>query len=198
MTTVNLPPLPDEPAAHMYPADLERFKFGEHTGDAFSIAVGSPDYGKSAPLFTADQMHEYARAALASAPAGKPIPDAHAVIERLLGVLREVGDYAHDHSTGPTVPDALWEIRAMAYEADDLAASVTPPAAAGEAWQPIETAPKDGSKLLLQIEDVDHPVVGFWSGSTWTLLAEWYPPWVKFLAWHPMAVLPASPVNQKD
>lgn len=31
--------------------------------------------------------------------------------------LREIGDFAHDHSTGPAVPDALWEVRAMAYEA---------------------------------------------------------------------------------
>jgi len=30
--------------------------------------------------------------------------------------LKRIGDYAHDKSTGPAVPDALWEIRAMAYE----------------------------------------------------------------------------------
>jgi len=29
--------------------------------------------------------------------------------------LQEIGDFAHDHSTGPAVPDALWEVRAMAY-----------------------------------------------------------------------------------
>jgi hypothetical protein len=32
-------------------------------------------------------------------------------------VLRQIGDYAHDRSTGPAVPDALWEIRSMAYDA---------------------------------------------------------------------------------
>ena len=37
-------------------------------------------------------------------------------IERLLEVLREIGDFAHDKSTGPEVPDALWEVRHMAYE----------------------------------------------------------------------------------
>lgn len=31
--------------------------------------------------------------------------------------LRSIGDYAHDQSTGPAVPDALWEIRSMAYDA---------------------------------------------------------------------------------
>lgn len=30
-------------------------------------------------------------------------------------MLRRIGDYAHDKSTGPAIPDALWEIREMAY-----------------------------------------------------------------------------------
>jgi hypothetical protein len=29
--------------------------------------------------------------------------------------LQDIGDYAHDHSTGPAVPDALWEVCSMAY-----------------------------------------------------------------------------------
>jgi len=32
-------------------------------------------------------------------------------------VIARIGDYAHDHSTGPSVPDALWKIRNMAYGA---------------------------------------------------------------------------------
>jgi len=31
------------------------------------------------------------------------------------GMLVNIGDYAQAHSTGPAVPDALWEIRRMAY-----------------------------------------------------------------------------------
>jgi hypothetical protein len=42
---------------------------------------------------------------------------AEAECERLLEVLTNIGNYAHDASTGPTVPDAFWEIRKMAYEA---------------------------------------------------------------------------------
>jgi len=38
-----------------------------------------------------------------------------------LGALRtaleDIHDYAHVHSTGPAVPDALWDIRAMARNA---------------------------------------------------------------------------------
>ena len=32
-------------------------------------------------------------------------------------MLARIGDFAHDKSTGPAVPDALWEIRGMAYSA---------------------------------------------------------------------------------
>lgn len=37
-------------------------------------------------------------------------------IDRLYELLIEIGNYAHDHSTGPAVPDALWTIRGMAYD----------------------------------------------------------------------------------
>lgn len=36
--------------------------------------------------------------------------------ERYAALLTEIGHYAHDHSTGPAVPDALWTIRGMAYD----------------------------------------------------------------------------------
>ena len=32
-----------------------------------------------------------------------------------LAVLREIGDFANDRSTGPSVEDDLWEVRNMAY-----------------------------------------------------------------------------------
>lgn len=51
------------------------------------------------------------------------------IVDGLVDALNEIGDYAHDRSTGPAVPDALWEIRGMAYVACDLAAA--PPAASG-------------------------------------------------------------------
>lgn len=37
-------------------------------------------------------------------------------IDRLNTLIAEIGDFAHDASTGPAVPDALWEIRSMAYQ----------------------------------------------------------------------------------
>jgi hypothetical protein len=30
-------------------------------------------------------------------------------------LLHDIGNFAHDNSTGPAVPDALWEVRRMAY-----------------------------------------------------------------------------------
>ncbi|ACK80449.1 hypothetical protein RU820_05465 [Acidithiobacillus ferrooxidans] len=38
-----------------------------------------------------------------------------AKIQNLNDTLKEIGDFAHDHSTGPVVEDPLWEIRNMAY-----------------------------------------------------------------------------------
>ena len=43
----------------------------------------------------------------------KHIPDA----EKMVKTLCKIGDFAHDKSTGPAVPDALWEIRSIAYNA---------------------------------------------------------------------------------
>ncbi len=43
--------------------------------------------------------------------------DAEREIDFLLAVLKDIGDFAHDRSTGPAVEDDLWEVRRMAYEA---------------------------------------------------------------------------------
>ena len=37
-------------------------------------------------------------------------------IELLENRLREIAEYAHNESTGPTWKDALWKIRELAYE----------------------------------------------------------------------------------
>lgn len=39
-----------EPAAHMYPSDLDKFQTSETFATAFSVAVGSPDE-RSVPLY---------------------------------------------------------------------------------------------------------------------------------------------------
>lgn len=41
--------------------------------------------------------------------------DAERQIEALQARLTAIGDLAHDKSTGPAVPDVLWEIRSMAH-----------------------------------------------------------------------------------
>lgn len=54
----------------------------------------------------------------------------------LYEALRDIHDFAHDRSTGPTVPDDLWEVRRLAMEA--LTATAAPPQAAkGEACVPM-------------------------------------------------------------
>jgi len=43
------------------------------------------------------------------------LSEAETRIDRLQSCLGDIGDFAHDRSTGPAVPDALWEVRDMAY-----------------------------------------------------------------------------------
>lgn len=44
-----------------------------------------------------------------------------AELEAAYDMLARIGDFAHDKSTGPAIPDALWEVRGMAYAAVALA-----------------------------------------------------------------------------
>ena len=52
----------------------------------------------------------------------------------------------------------------------DGVAAPQPAVAAG--WQSIETAPKDGSYLLLWEQYSDAPFVGYWSGGSWSVSHE--------------------------
>lgn len=67
-----------------------------------------------------DRIEELERATPGVAPSddAKALSDAVNEIDRLNRLLEAIGDYAHDHSTGPAVPDALWEVRRMAYEGE--------------------------------------------------------------------------------
>lgn len=62
MTDMDMP-LP-EPAAHMYPSDLERFQTNETFATAYSVAVGNPDE-RSVPLLTLSDCVAYAAAEVA-------------------------------------------------------------------------------------------------------------------------------------
>jgi hypothetical protein len=73
---------------------------------------------------------------LSEEPGQEPILVASAqaldVCRRLNSALEGIGNFAHDKSTGPTVPDALWEVRSMAFDAmeafDSAAGLVAVPA----------------------------------------------------------------------
>lgn len=53
----------DDSNVHIYPSTLALFKTGEHIGSVFSIRVGNPEE-LTVPLFTEEQMQEYARQAI--------------------------------------------------------------------------------------------------------------------------------------
>lgn len=60
--------------------------------------------------------------------------------------------------------------KAAAAVAAGIAAA--PPTAQAEGWRLIETAPKDGSYLLLWEQYSDAPFVGYWSGGSWSVSHE--------------------------
>ena len=70
-----------EPAAHMYPSDLDRFEASETFAHAYSVAVGTPDE-RSEPLY---RWAEFERA-LADACMAAEIPDSK--FESLLIALK--------------------------------------------------------------------------------------------------------------
>lgn len=70
-----------EPAAHMYPSDLDRFEASETFAHAYSVAVGNPDE-RSEPLY---RWAEFERA-LADACMAAEIPDSK--FESLLIALK--------------------------------------------------------------------------------------------------------------
>jgi len=50
---------PIQPAAFMFPSDIEDFQFGEKTAEAYSIGMGSAYTGETTePLFTLEQLKE--------------------------------------------------------------------------------------------------------------------------------------------
>lgn len=65
------------------------------------------------------------------------------------------------------------------------------PAPAG--WRPIETAPKDGRRVLIAVEGVDRAVVALWSGAVWETLDghDWMGRAVTH--WMPLPAAPAAP-----
>ncbi len=64
--------------------------------------------------------------------------DAQERADCLLAVLKDIGDFAHDRSTGPAVEDALWEVRRMAYEAMTPNAAMSGAEPASSAERPLD------------------------------------------------------------
>ena len=68
--------------------------------------------------------------------------------------------------------DTNCESEAVLLLSDIEALLAAPPTAQAEGWRPIETAPKDGSYLLLWEQYSDAPFVGYWSGGSWSVSHE--------------------------
>jgi hypothetical protein len=62
-------------------------------------------------------------------------------------------------------------------------------------WQPIETAPKDGTRVLLYIDEDEGPCIGkwdidFWQKPNWCMEAGDY--WSGATHWQPLPAPPPS------
>lgn len=78
------------------------------------------------------------------------------LIERLNDAWRKLYGDGDEHGVCDTLAEA-----AAALEA-----------AREDGWQPIETAPKDGTRVLLRIEWSDEPVVGEFTHDRWRACTE--------------------------
>lgn len=179
-------PLPDqyEAAAHMYPCDLETFKTGEHVISAFSIPVGSPDHGKSVPLWTSEQMDDHARKAVRAeverlAAMRQGVPEGMVLVP-IEPDERDIADAVADACTYVTWDEDTDEgfplEFAMAFYRSLLAAPSSPPApslvpekeADGHSTAPVPGEASTGvptdTQLLDMVANKYLDVVTFWGG----------------------------------
>ena len=134
MNEQQLPPLPESVA--------------KHDGGVF---VWAADWlpTRNLDYFTADQMREYARAALAA-----NVPQ----YSDLDGLAHELWAVAQ-LPPGQGIADGVERIKAVLLQAA--------PVAVASPWMPIETAPKDDSLLLLKEKWEDEPFIGQWVSSAY-------------------------------
>lgn len=60
------------------------------------------------------------------------------------------------------------------------------------AWQPIETAPRDGTRVLLYREEWDHPEIIGWWAAAYQCFRSWPgEPWAQPTHWRPLPPPPA-------
>ena len=75
-----------------------------------------------------------------------------------------------------------------------LALLAAPPTAQAEGWMPIETAPKDGSRILLHpaVEVADDWSKGHWNSEHQCWIVGGSPSGVVHTAWHPLPPAPST------
>jgi hypothetical protein len=104
--TVKLPPLPEAKVMVREPDEESRsLENGGWIVDCDCEGPLSYSLEGGDALYTADQMREYARAALASAPAGEPIPEGWQMVPKTL--TPEMAN-ADPYGLGYGRLDAIW------------------------------------------------------------------------------------------
>lgn len=72
-------------------------------------------YRKAMPQTIGEKDKEFDRANY-SEWLEKELEEAEQRIDECECLLKDIGDFAHDRSSGPAIIDDLWEVRRLAYE----------------------------------------------------------------------------------
>ena len=100
--------------------------------------------------FAADLCMDYVRQLLTTPPASGEVVGVQEVSNLLAVIHGDGGHYQHEHGTAKAATDALAKYNAIKQQIAEAA----PKQAMG--WRPIESAPRDGTRVLLYFAGLDH------------------------------------------
>lgn len=118
-----------------------------------------------------------------SAPAIDVMAQAHDLVQ-------QIAEFVGKHGSEDTATFLLIEAqRSLAA----LTAAPAAPKPAEAQWAPIETAPRDGRRMLVAIAGVDRAVVAFWNGAEWETVDGHHWTGRALTHWMPIPPTPAAP-----
>lgn len=116
-----------------------------------------------------------------------------------------VMEFGYKHQIGDTIHTVTdWGNIWKHFEAELSTLTTALENARKDAWQPIETAPKDGSTVLLHSPDVKHEggvMLGYWTDfgdgdPNWTAIQTEYPIDAEVTHWMPLPEPPTPPTEK--
>lgn len=113
--------------------------------------------------------------------------------ELLKAVRRDFADSPcpwHKHDATPVTDCEPCAIGILLAALDEALSRLAAPERAGEGWQPIETAPKDGSDILIFADGIY--AIAYWGGGAWPWRCALQKQITRPQLWMPLPSVPAS------